>query len=260
MPTIIVAILIIGGTGNTGLKLARLLRDANVPVVITSRSGTAPESFPARDLNIDKVYPVGPTVVDQLPIVKSFIDMAIRKGVRDWGLASASQSTKGGVWLGTTHQYLHDSGANYTALRPSSFSENFSIQFLESVMKRNEIISAAEDARILFIATQDIAQAAFEALTTDDYEYAEPHIVGPELLTYDEVTAIVLSEVLGRKISHRRSIEEMTTFWLNLGLPEDYAAVLANAETGFINGSEEKAFFAKGGKNVKYIGKTTLRE
>ncbi|KAF9009626.1 hypothetical protein BDQ17DRAFT_1421793 [Cyathus striatus] len=63
-----------GGTGNTGLKLARLLHAANIPILITSRSGTAPESFPAvkfdwndstfsapfeKDPSIDKVYLIG---------------------------------------------------------------------------------------------------------------------------------------------------------------------------------------------------------
>ncbi|KAF9009628.1 hypothetical protein BDQ17DRAFT_1348451 [Cyathus striatus] len=269
-------ILIVGGTGKTGLKLAHLLRAANIPLLITSRSGIAPESFPAvkfdwsnpstfsapfdKDPSIDRVYFVGPAAVDMIPIAKPFIDLAIEKGVKKWVVLSAAQSSKGGLWAGSVHQYLHDRGVEYTVLRPSWFHENFSYVFGESIRKRNEIVTTAEDGRIPFIAAQDIAQAAFEALTTDEYKYAEPYILGPELLTYDEAAAL-LSEALGRKITHRRlSTEEVAQGFMSIGLTDNYANVLANAEKRLASGAEEKLFFVDGGKTVKYIGKARLRE
>ncbi|KAF8991102.1 hypothetical protein BDQ17DRAFT_1255209 [Cyathus striatus] len=269
-------ILITGGTGKTGLKLARLLHAANIPLLITSRAGTASESLPAvkfnwydpstfsapfeKDPSIDKVYLVGPTELDMLPIMKPFIDLAITKGVKKWVVLSSVQSGKGGPMIGTVHQYLHDKGVVYTVLRPSWFYENFSWSFIESIKKRNEIVTAAEDGRVPFISAQDIAQVAFEALTTDDYNYAEPFIFGPELLTYDDAAAL-FSEVLGRKITHRRvPVEETIAFWRGVGLPDDYSVVLGGFEKKLPTGVEEKFFLTEGGKTIKYIGKTTLRE
>ncbi|KAF9004803.1 hypothetical protein BDQ17DRAFT_1399589 [Cyathus striatus] len=269
-------ILVTGGTGKTGLKLARLLRAANIPLLITSRAGTAPESLPAvkfnwndlstfsapfeKDPNIDKVYLVGPIELDMLPTMKPFIDLAIRKGVKKWVLLGAAQSGKGGPMIGTVHQYLHDKGVVYTVLRPSWFHENFSFRSIESIKKRDEIVTAAEDGRIPFISAQDIAQAAFEAFTTDDYNYAEPFIFGPELLTYDDAAGL-FSEVLGRKITHRRiPVEELIALCQSVGIPDDYSVVLAGMEKQLANGVEEKAFLAEGGKTIKYVGKAKLRD
>ncbi|KAF9009629.1 hypothetical protein BDQ17DRAFT_1235735 [Cyathus striatus] len=270
-------ILVVGGTGKTGLKLARLLRAANIPLLITSRSGTAPESLPAvkfdwydpstfaapfeKDPNIDKVYFIGPSgTVDIMPLVKPFIDLAHEKGVKKWVILSSAQSYRGGPWIGTVHQYVHDKGVVNVALRSSWFHENFTFQFIESIKKRDEIISNAEDGRIPFIAAQDIAQVAFDALTTNDYDYAEPFVVGPELFTYDDVAAL-LSDVLGRKITHRHvPVEEVAAFWQGYGVTEGFAAGLAGMEKGIANGAEEKAFIAEGGRTVKYVGKLKLRD
>ncbi|KAF8995983.1 hypothetical protein BDQ17DRAFT_1401188 [Cyathus striatus] len=249
--------------------LCRLLHAANIPILIVSRSGTAPESFPVvrfdwndpstfsapfeKAPSIDKVYLVGPIgALDMLAIAKPFIDLAIDKRIKKWVFVSASQSGKEGSWMGAIHQYLHDRGAKYTALRPTWFHENFSLVFGESIRK-NEIATAAGDGRIPFVAVQDIAQAAFEALTTDEYKYAEPYIVGPELVTYDEAAAI-LSEVLGREITHKHlTAEEVAQGFVSIGLSEQYSNILAAAEKQLASGTEEKAFFTEGGKTVKYV-------
>jgi festuclavine dehydrogenase len=130
-------ILITGGTGKTGSQLARLLDTAKIPVLIASRSGSAPapfegvkfdwfdestyqNAFDARS-DIDKVYLVLPSVFDPKPIAKSFIDFAISKGVKRFVLLSASGFEKGSDGNGKAHEYLAESGADYVVLRPTWF-------------------------------------------------------------------------------------------------------------------------------------------
>lgn len=83
--------LITGGTGKTGLALAQLLHTENHPLLITSRTGEAPEPFKAvlfdwldkdtfnnpfeADPDIDRIYIVVAPVFDSLPHVKPFIEI-----------------------------------------------------------------------------------------------------------------------------------------------------------------------------------------
>jgi len=93
-------ILITGGTGLTGLGLAKLLHASNYPFLIASRSGSAPEPFIDRavkfnfldestfetpfqvDPAIDRIYLVAPVLGDAFPVVKSFVGFAMSKGTK----------------------------------------------------------------------------------------------------------------------------------------------------------------------------------
>ena len=134
-------ILVTGGTGKTGLLLSRLLKEANHSVLITSRSGTAPSPYKAvkfdwfdsetfenpfkADSSIDRVYLIAPAVVDQLTIVKPFIDLAISKGVKRFVLLSASQVDIGSPPMGKIHEYLLDVKVDYAVLRPTWFMRTY---------------------------------------------------------------------------------------------------------------------------------------
>lgn len=130
-------VLITGGTGRTGLSLAKLLHEANVPVLIASRSGKAPEPFKAvefdwldpttytqpfdADRNIDKLYIIAPRVFDPIRHVKPFVDLAVAKGVKRFVAVTSTRSNPGDVPLGQIHQYLLDIGVDYAILRPTWF-------------------------------------------------------------------------------------------------------------------------------------------
>lgn len=121
--------LITGGTGKTGSKLAQLFHKANRPVLIASRSGKAPEplkgvSFDwfdpatyanpfAADVDIDRLYLIGPHVAESLQFVKPFLDLAVLKGVkRIVYLASASLEVI---------EYIKSLGIEFAILRSTWF-------------------------------------------------------------------------------------------------------------------------------------------
>ena len=69
-----------------------------------------------------------------------------------------------------------------------SLSDNFSKVHLLSIRNENKIYSAAEDGKIPWISCDDVGAVGFHALVgkwaiTD----SDPILLGPELLTYDEV-------------------------------------------------------------------------
>lgn len=66
--------------------------------------------------------------------------------------------------------------------------ENFGSGFARGIRAHDQIFSATEDGRLPFVSTEDIAQAAFEALTAEISPNKDIFVLGPELLTYDEAS------------------------------------------------------------------------
>ena len=139
-------ILLTGGSGTTGSRLAKLLQESSHPVLVASRSGLI-NDFPAVKFDwtdkstfvnpfthaqsqkspITAVYLVAPDSSTGGPepitkIVNSFINLAKEKGVRRFVLLSASPIEAGGEhMLGETHAYLRDLDVEWAVLRPTWF-------------------------------------------------------------------------------------------------------------------------------------------
>jgi len=133
--------LVIGGTGNTGLALAKLLHAANHSFVLASRSGSAPEPFTGKGVkfdwvdtsthenpfkassDIDRVYMILPLTVtlDDATQIIAFVDLAKAKGVNKFVLLSGTAVSKGAYAHGKLWAYLDQIGVEYTILRPTAF-------------------------------------------------------------------------------------------------------------------------------------------
>lgn len=218
-------ILITGGNGKTGSILAKLLHQADVPFLIASRAGKAPESYKAvafnwldpttfenpfkADPTIDKIYIVGPdNVYDALPHIKPFLELAVSKGVKRFVALTSTQSQPGDRPSGVIHQVLLELGVDFTILKPTWFigmpervlsltsfvhlfwTENFATMFYMSIRENDEISTTTENGRVPFISAQDIAEAGFKALTSEKTLEQEYLILGPELHSYDDVSLI----------------------------------------------------------------------
>lgn len=129
--------LITGGTGKTGLILAKLLTDAGRPVLLTSRKGEAPAPFKAvkfdwydsstfenvflADSTIDRIYVIAPDTLNPGPVAKPFIDLAIAKGVQRFVMLGGTHQSSGSLDTGQVHALLEESGADYAVLKASWF-------------------------------------------------------------------------------------------------------------------------------------------
>nr|AET79194.1 agroclavine dehydrogenase [Claviceps paspali] len=256
-------ILLTGGNGKTTRQIARLFEEAKLPFVTASRSPSHPAAKVHRKFDwldeatfanalssddgmkpVSAIWLVAPPVADPAPPVIKFIDLAREKGVKRFVLLSASIIEKGGPAMGSIHAHLDSlAGISYAVLRPTWFMENFStageFQF-ETMAKENNIYSAAEDGKIPFISTVDIARVAFRALTADSIDAKDLVLVGPELLTYDDV-AKTLSKVLGRDITHVRVTEAaLAEKRRESGVPADIADMIASMDLIVRSGAEDR--------------------
>jgi len=66
-------------------------------------------------------------------------------------------------------------------------SENFSGVYGEFILHESSFPSIAGDGRFPFIGVEDIAAAAFDALTKKESSNNDLYILGPDAYSYDEV-------------------------------------------------------------------------
>ena len=258
------AILLLGGTGKTSIRLAHFLQCDNIPFLLASRRGSsaAPIGMPATKFDwlekttwenpfkyqfvnkasISAVYLMEPLVSEPWKPMNEFIDFAHKEhGVSRFVLVAGSSAELGQPGMGMVWQHLVNTKVDYCVLRPSWFMENLSEEFPRILIRdQSKIYTACGDGRIPFISAIDIAAVAFRALTDEKSHNCDHRVLGPELLTYDQV-AEKLSAVLGRKIEHvKLTGEQRYKTLVDAGLSEYLARFLTNIETATSTGFETR--------------------
>jgi uncharacterized protein YbjT (DUF2867 family) len=164
--------LVLGGTGKTGRRVAERLTARGLPVQVGSRPGKPPFDWDDQATwvpalrNVESVYVAyypDLAVPGAAATVRSFAELAVKTGVRRLVLLSGRGEE--GALLG--EQAVRDSGAEWTVLRASWFSQNFSEGFFLDQVLSGEVALPAGSIREPFLDTDDIADVAVAALTED---------------------------------------------------------------------------------------------
>jgi len=212
-------ILVVGGTGKTGRRVAERLTARGVPVRIGSRSATPafdwedPSGWPAA---LDGAGAIYITYYPDLAApgateaVRALVDQAVAQGVRRLVLLSG----RGEEEAQRAEQVLQESGADWTIVRASWFSQNFSESVLLEGVLAGEIVLPAEEIGEPFIDADDIADVVVAALTEDGHVGRLYEVTGPRLLTFAEAAAEI-ARASGRPVRYTRVS------------PGDFAAALA---------------------------------
>ena len=243
-------ILVTGATGKVGKRLVEQLRAAGLAHRTASRHpvGAAGVAFdwwgretwsPALN-GVSAIYLIAPRG-DAAQVMIDFVREAMTAGARRFVLQSGSPVPAGAPGTGTVHAWLADNAAEWAALRPSWFMQNFTEALNgQTIRAENAFYTAAGDGRVGFIDATDIAGSAFGALTAPEPLNADPILTGPRAITYDEAAAII-GRVLGRPIEHRRvTPAEVARRHIANGVPELTAQMLGFADVAISNGAEDR--------------------
>lgn len=255
-------ILVTGATGNTGAALAARLRAANIPVRTASRrpvknldnenAVAAPQivRFDWHDeatygpalAGMERMYLVAP-IGDPNPArtMVPFLRRALDAGVRRAVLLSSSAIPEGGAALGEVHQAVHELMPEWSVLRPSWFMQNFTTGLHGASIKTGgEITTATGDGKVAFVDAGDIAEVAFRALA-DTTAHNRAHIItGPQALSYAEAAAII-SDAAHKPVRHISiSPAQLRQRLILAGIPESYAALLADLDKAIQHGAEDR--------------------
>ena len=244
------SILLTGGTGKTGSRIAAQLATRNVRTRIASRHPQLgqtffdwfdPSTFASALENIESVYLLAPLgVADCLKIMQPFIDQALNAGVQRMVFLSSSLVPEGAPVFGQVHQYHHHA-PSWVVLRPSWFMQNFSEQqHRETIRQYGSIFSATGSGKVPFIDAGDIAAVAAEALTSQTFPSGDTVLTGPDLLGYSDV-ATILTDIVGYPIRHQPlTEEELVRNFEKGGIPKEFAVLLASLDRAIANGAEAR--------------------
>ncbi|MBZ9994936.1 NAD(P)H-binding protein [Mesorhizobium sp. BH1-1-4] len=237
-------ILILGGTGKTGRRLAGLLTAHGVPVRIGSRSGIPRFDWEVPATWGPAVQGVGAVYISYYPdiavpgaaeIVDAFARLAVQHGVRRLVLLSG----RGEHEAQRAEEMLKASGADWTILRCAWFSQNFSEGFLVESLLQGEVALPVGDVGEPFVDADDIAEAAFVALTEPGHVGQLYELTGPRLLSFAEAVAEI-AKAADRDIRYARiSHDEFTAAMAAHDLPPEFAWLLNELFTQVLDGRNE---------------------
>lgn len=197
-------ILIIGGAGKTGGRVNALLQARGISTRAVSRSTTPsfdwtrPESWAAALDGVSKAYVTFQpdlAVPGALEIVEAFFKRAVANGVTRLVLLSG----RGEVEAEEAEQALQATGADWTILRSSWFSQNFSESVFLDPIRAGEVALPSGPAAEPFVDVDDIADIAFAALTQEGHSHQLYEITGPRALTFAEAIGEI-AQATGRDI------------------------------------------------------------
>ncbi|AKU96692.1 Oxidoreductase [Labilithrix luteola] len=248
-------VLVLGGTGQTGSRVATILRNEGITSRIAGAQARAETDTDAvrfvwndrsthepavRD--VQAVYLLAPPL-DPKPAetMVPFIDLAMRAGVRRFVMLSSSAVDVTDPGLGEVHRYLRDHTPEWAVLRPSWFMQNLvdPRHFLaKSLAAGVPLVTATGTSKVRFVDADDIARVGARALV-DERSHDKAHVItGPAAFSYDEVAAI-LTEVTGIPRTHVAvSTAELVERHVEAGIPRAFAELLAGLDERIRGGAE----------------------
>jgi uncharacterized protein YbjT (DUF2867 family) len=228
--------LVLGGTGKTGRRVVERLTARGLPVRIGSRSGEPPFDWEDQATwapalrNVESVYVVyypDLAVPGAAATVRSFAELAVDNGVRRLVLLSGRGEE--GAQLG--EQAVRESGADWTILRSSWFSQNFSEGNFLDLLLSGEVSLPAGNVAEPFIDADDVADVAVAALTEDGHAGQLYELTGPRLLTFVQAVEEI-AKAAGREIRYVPiSMEQFASL-----LTEHYVSLLTYLFTEVLDG------------------------
>ena len=233
--------LVVGGTGKTGRRVVERLEARGLPVRVGSRSGEPPFDWEDEATWAPALRDVGAVYVTYYPdlaapgaadAVRTFAELAVESGVRRLVLLSG----RGEEEARRAELAVQGVDAEWTIVRSSFFSQNFSESFFLEPILGGELALPVDGVAEPFVDAEDIADVAVAALTEDGHAGQLYELTGPRLLTFAEaVEEISLSS--GREIRYVPiSAEQFTSALSRDGVPPEVIELLTYLFTEVLDG------------------------
>lgn len=258
------SIVVTGATGHLGRLVVGALLERGVPagdIVATGRATDKiadlaeggvrvaatdfddPASLRAAYAGADRVLLISGTDVGRRPEQhRNAIEAARDEGVRLLAYTSIANADVSRMTLAADHQateaILRESGVPFALLRNGWYLENYTEQ-LPVVLEHGALFGSAGDGKISAAARADYAAAAAVVLTGDGHEGKVYELGGDQAFTLAGLAQEIAS-ASGQDVEYRDlPVEEYTRVLVQVGLPEDHAAALADSDLGIARGELE---------------------
>lgn len=246
----------------TGRDIQKIKDLADRGVTVRRADFDDPDGLAAAFAGGDKLLLVSTSTVGRrLAGHRAAIDAARAAGVSLVAYTSITRADTSGIKLAVEHreteQYLRDSGVPFTFLRNSWYLENYT-SGLSGYLEQGSVAGSAGDGRVSAATLADYAAASAAVLATEGHAGAVYELGGDEAFTLAELAAR-LSAASGREITYTdMPAQQFAELLTAVGLPKDYAGILADADQGLGRGE----LFTDSGDLSRLIGRptTTLSE
>ncbi len=223
--------LVLGGTGKTGRRVVERLSSRGVPTRVASRAGDPPFDWGDQSTWNSALDGVTSAYISYAPdlaipgatdAIRALVERAVERGVRRLVLLSG----RGEEEAQRCELIIQRPDVEWTVVRASWFSQNFSEgEFLGMVLE-GEIALPAGDIPEPFVDVDDIADVAVASLIEDGHAGEVYELTGPRLLTFAEAVGEI-AEATGRPIRYIQIPSEAFSAGVaELGLPEDIVWLL----------------------------------
>ena len=227
--------LVLGGNGKTGRRVAERLKTRGIPVRIGSRSAEPPFDWEAvlqGMVNVYITYYPDLAVPGAVEAIRAFTDQAVKTGIQRLVLLSG----RGEEEAQNCEQVVQQAGVEWTILRSSWFSQNFSESFLKDLVFSGEVALPVGDVKEPFIDIDDLADVAVAALTENGHTGKIYEMTGPGLLTFAEAFQEI-AKATGREIRYTQiSHDDFAAGLKEQGLPTDMVSLLNYLFTTILDG------------------------
>ena len=233
--------LVLGGTGKTGRRVVQRLRARGLPVRVGSRSGAPPFDWEDRATWAPALEGTGAAYVSYFPdlavpgapaAVGALAELAVASGVPRLVLLSG----RGEEEAQRAEQAVQAAGAEWTIVRASWFSQNFSEDYLLEGVLAGEVALPVDGMPEPFVDAEDIADVAVAALTEDGHAGRLYEVTGPRLLTFAEAVEEI-ARASGRPVRFVPvPVEGFASEMSAAGVPDDIVGLLRYLFTEVLDG------------------------
>jgi NAD(P)H dehydrogenase (quinone) len=212
---------------------------ADLGVTVRRADYDDPESLRAAFQGADRVLFVSASEPGKrIEQHRNVVDAAKAAGVELIAYTSIPKADSSDLILASEHrateQMIIDSGLPYAFLRNSWYLENYDVP---GAVERG-VIGAAGDGRISAATRADLAEAAAAVIAGQGHE-RQVYELGGESFTLAELAAVISRES-GREVGYTDlSEDKYAEVLVGAGLPEGFAAVLADSDRGAAKGALE---------------------
>ncbi len=199
-------ILVTGGTGKTGRRVAAGLDALGLPVRIGSRHADIPFDWDDDGTWGPALEGIGAAYICYAPdvalpgaaeIIGSFSRQAVAAGVQRLVLLSG-RSEDGAV---RAEEFVKASGAEWTIVRCALFNQNFDEGLFVEAVQAGVLALNAGDVVEPFLDVDDIADVVIDALTDARHVGRLYELTGPRLLTFADAAAEI-GAATGRPVQY----------------------------------------------------------
>lgn len=218
---------------------------------------TKPDTLASAFGGVDRLLLISSSEVGQrLAHHRNVVEAAKRAGVGFLAYTSILRAATSPMRLAEEHrateELVRESGIPFAFLRNGWYTENYTEQ-LGPALEHGALLGSAGEGLVSAATRADYAAAAAAVLMGDGHEGAVYELAGDDAFTMAELAAEV-SRQSGTPVAYRDLPEnEYARALVGFGLPEPFAAVLADSDRGIAAGH----LYEDGGDLRRLIGRPT---